>query len=408
MALRRVDKQMVDDTLDFTRSLLDKHGPRPTGTRSCLSAADDIADALRQTCDSVQQESFTLHPGAVFMMGRIVALSYIAAAILLVLGGAFSYAAAVLCLAVILYVWTGYVRCGTFFDSLFKQVQGCNVTGIIEPAGEVRRQVLIAGHHDSPYIFNFLAHYEKWAGLRFLLGAVSYLYIAVVSIAGSIFNLFYGIWALRGIGLVIAIAGLVFAFPLYFFISRKPSPGAGDNLNASSMAVQIARFFAAQRDAGRPLQHTRLIALSTDGEEAGQKGALAYATRHLDELKSIPSYVLAVDSVYRRRDLMLITSDQHGTTPLSPDMTRECYAIATELDIPIQRKALPLGGGGTDAAVFAKAGIAAASLIGVSTSMMCEGHIYHTEQDTVEAIEPAAVEAVLEIAVNYILQKDAE
>lgn len=399
---------MVDDTLAFTRSLLDKYGPRPTGTQSCLQAADGIADNLKQTCDSAGQESFTLHPDAVFMMSRIVALSYIAAVALLVLGGAFSYIAAALCLTVILYVWIGYVRCGTFFDPLFKRAQGCNVTGVIEPAGEVRQQVLIGGYHDSPYVFNFLAHHEKWAGVRFLLGAVSYLYIAVISIAGTIFNIFMGMWALRGVGLVIAIAGLVFAFPLYFFISRKPSPGAGDNLNASSMAVQIARYFATQRDAGRPLQHTRLIALSTDGEEAGQKGALAYATRHLDELKSIPAYVFAIDSVYRLHDLMLITSDQHGTTPLSSDMTRECYEIATALDIPVKRKALPLGGGGTDAAVFAKAGISAASLIGVSTSMMSEGYIYHTERDTVEAIEPAVVEAVLEIAVNYILQKDAQ
>ncbi len=33
---------------------------------------------------------------------------------------------------------------------------------------------------------------------------------------------------------------------------------------------------------------------------------------------------------------------------------------------------------------------------------------YHTERDTVETIEPEAVKAVLDISLQYIMQKDEE
>lgn len=406
MGLVHIGMDMAGDAIERTRSLLALHGPRVTGTGSCRQAAESLAEAMRPYCDRVETETFTLHPGALFLMGRIVALSYVAALLLLLLGGAFIYGAPAVCVVTLLYVCCNYGSCGKHFDCLFRKAHGYNVYGAIEPTGEAERQVLITGHHDSPYVFNFLAHHEKWAGIRFLLGTLSYLYVAVLSCIAAVTNLLRGAWNLRGAGLVIALIGLVFALPLYTFISRKPSPGAGDNLNSSSMAVEIVKYFSEMREKGHPLSRTRVIALSTDGEEVGLRGALAYAARHRETLTGVPTSVLVIDSVYRLRDLLLITRDKHGTIPLSPRITGECREIAEALGIPIRCHRLPVGGGSTDAAAFAKSGIPAASIIGVCTNMMCEGHIYHTEADTVEAIEPAGVAATLDIAVNLILRTD--
>ena len=60
----------------------------------------------------------------------------------------------------------------------------------------------------------------------------------------------------------------------------------------------------------------------------------------------------------------------------------------------------------TDAAAFAKAGIDATALIGLPTSLFAKEYIYHTMKDTVENIEPEAVEAVFNIAINYIIRSD--
>jgi Zn-dependent M28 family amino/carboxypeptidase len=54
---------------------------------------------------------------------------------------------------------------------------------------------------------------------------------------------------------------------LFFMMGRAPSPGAVDNLNSTCIAVSIAQYFAAACGGSAALRHTRLIVLSTDGEE---------------------------------------------------------------------------------------------------------------------------------------------
>jgi len=78
------------------------------------------------------------------------------------------------------------------------------------------------------------------------------------------------------------------------------------------------------------------------------------------------------------------------------------------LGYSLKEMALPPGGGGTDAAAFARLGVEATTIIGISTAFIGNGLVYHTPHDTVDAIEPEAVEAVLDIAVNYIMCKDRQ
>ena len=52
-------------------------------------------------------------------------------------------------------------------------------------------------------------------------------------------------------------------------------------------------------------------------------------------------------------------------------------------------------GGGTDAAELAKAGVRATTMIAMPAGVVRDGLVYHTMRDTVDAIEPAAVEACL-------------
>jgi hypothetical protein len=98
--------------------------------------------------------------------------------------------------------------------------------------------------------------------------------------------------------------------------------------------------------------------------------------------------------------------DAHETVPLSARMARECRDLAAELGYSIRETPLPFGGGGTDAAAFACIGVEATSLIGLPTALLGREIVYHTPRDTVDQIEPAAVEAVLDVAVNYVLRKD--
>jgi aminopeptidase YwaD len=408
-AMLRVGRQAALATLALTQSLLDDYPARIAGTYPCLAAGRRMAALLKSACDSVAEEDFAMHPQSLWDTGKVVAVAYVGAALLLAAGGPFTYGAVLVCWLGLIYAVTHYILCGKLFDGLFPRAQGCNAAGVLEPADRVKQQILLVGHHDSPYVLSFLLRFQKWASLRLLLAVVAYLLLTLAGMAaGAGQALGAGGGLPREATLIGAAVGLVFVGPLYFLVPRIPSPGAGDNLNACAMAVQVAGYFAAQSRAGRPLRHTRLVFLSADGEEAGQRGAIAYAERHEAELTALPTFVLNVDSVYKVRDLAVLTRDRHGTMPLSARMARECHEVAARLGYSLREMALSPGSGSTDAAAFAQIGVEATSIIGVSAAPGQGRLVYHTPWDTVDAIEPEVVEAVLNIAVNYIVCKDRQ
>ncbi len=403
----RVGREAALSTLELTRFLLARHPARIAGTPGCLEAGESIAGLLGRHCDRVSREPFDMHPGSLWNTGRIMAVCYCLTALLLLPGGAFACASLIPCLFGLTYGATHYFLYWNPFDRVFPAAAGCNVSGVIEPAESVERQVLIVGHHDGPYVFSFLERAQLFAIPRLLAAIAVYFLAAVISAAAFAQQaLGAGAPSLHGWRLFTVLAGFAFAVPIFFLITKTPSPGAGDNLNASAMTVKIAEIFARRKASGEPLRHTRLVLLSTDGEEAGQRGAQAYARRHGYGFSETPSFVLNIDSVYAARDLAVLLRDRNGTLELSQRMAGECRRIATESGYALKEIPLPLGGGGTDAAVFAIAGIESTSIIGVSTAAFAKGRVYHTSRDTVERIEPLAVEAVLDIAVNYVLWKD--
>lgn len=409
MELQRIGRDAALATLRLTETMLQRHGPRIAGSRQCLNAADQIADMLRIHCDKVSQERFEMHPGSFWNVGKVMAVSYLVSLILMLASGFFVYLALVSAAFGFVYGAVLYLFNGTSFDQWFASAEGCNVSGIIQPAGEVKKQVILCSHHDSPYVLSFLLGWKKLARVR-LVGAVMVYSATMVVAAVAAIEEGMGISDPIPAGFVgvEAVVGLVFVGPLYWVITRLQSPGAGDNLNSTAMAVTAAVHFDLRRKRGSPLKHTRLIVLSTDGEEIGMRGSADYVKQHRDELRSIPTYVLNMDSIYAVKDLTLLTKDRNGTTRLSETMAEECSRIAAGLGYAPRIRPLPPGGGGTDAAAFARIGVESTSVIGISASGIGRETVYHTLQDTVENIERQAVEATLDIAINYIMQKDRE
>jgi len=306
------------------------------------------------------------------------------------------------------YGLSQYVFYGRLFDPLFKSGDGCNVFGTLEPTVTVAQQVVLVGHHDSPYIFSFLERFQGIAFIRFLLGMASYSWLCIYSALLSIHQLSSGqLQAAKGFPLWVTIVDLLFALQLFFMMSREPSPGAGDNLNSTSMNAVVAKYFREEREVGAGLRHTRLIVLSTDGEEIGQRGAIEYAQRHLSELRAVPSYVFNIDSVYYYKDLAVLTRDRNYTCKLSKAMVGDICQIAEENNLQLRRMPIPFGGGGTDAAAFAVHGIEAAAIIAQPTGLVRKDHLYHTSKDTLERIDMNAVQAVIELAIGYIRELDS-
>jgi aminopeptidase YwaD len=87
-------------------------------------------------------------------------------------------------------------------------------------------------------------------------------------------------------------------------------------------------------------------------------------------------------------------------------MAERCAAIAHELGYPAITKPITFLTGGTDAAEGAKVGLRAVTLMAMPWDNAERAAVYHTPDDNVEAIEPAAVEAAMAIAIRFVQQLD--
>lgn len=400
----RVDPADVSDVLKQTGRIIAEYGPRPAGSETCLKVSAELLKSYNDHCDRVSENWYAQHPGAFCYFPLIIALSYLSAAICFYLEAGLIYISAAFYIFGIFYFTVQFIFFGTFFDRLFRKYPGRNVIGIMTPSEAPRQRIIIGAHHDSPWVCNFLSKHQKLYSIRLLLAFLFYLYallsslvIAVIKIAAGDFCTFYGISAI-----VIGI-GIVFVGPLAWYNSRRGSPGAGDNLVSSIMGIKLCELV--RRHFGR-LRHTEIVILSTDGEEIGMRGAQAFIRDHKDWLRKLRTYVINLDSIYRYRDLAVLKSYANGTIGLSNMLAREITDLSNRLGYPVRPKKFPFGGGGTDAAHFAKTGFEATSLIGVSTDFIRDDQYYHTADDRVDKIESRAVEALLNIIINYIALKD--
>ena len=338
-------------------------------------------------------------------MNRVLAAAYLLAGLFFFIGGLGIYASAAVFSLGTVFIVNEFVFLGRFFDPLFRKKPGANVVGIMEPASDVRQQIVLVSHHDGTPVCNFLEKHQWAYAFRV---AVPIVFHTIANIGAILVSA--DLWpgaagdSVRAAFKIIIVAGCLFVIPLFWYYGRDAAPGASDNLVSSLMLVKLAELFKSG-DLKR-MNYTRLFFLSADGEENGQRGSFEYARKHLAELLGTRTFVFNMDTLSRHKDLAFLKTDTNGIVRLSSGLTDECLKIAAELGYAVKAIRFPFGGGGTDAGQFARVGIESASFIGISTCLIRKDVDYHTSRDTVDHVEPAAVEAGLNIAANFILEKD--
>jgi aminopeptidase YwaD len=396
------------EALDFTRKIINECGPRLAGTDACRRSGDIIRKEMDGYCDRTGIEEFDVHPLAMLGFIRASAVSFIISSVFLFFGyvipAALGYTFGIV-ISVCQFVF--YLQ---VFDRFYEKKKGYNVYGVIEPAAEARQQIIVSGHHDSAYVFNYFAKFPKLYRIRLILGLIpinaSFFLVWIWVIMKYAFD---AIPAFSDIFRYGALASFLFVVPLCFFLRKKGTPGAGDNMIATAMALKIAEIFGRAGKNGRAvLKHTRLVILSFDAEETGLRGARAYARKHRAELQAIPAYLFNMDSIYDVDKIKFLVSDINGTVKLSRNMAARCVEIAKRQGYSARLMGMPFGGGGTDAAELAKVGVEATTLIAMPVSIERDEVVYHTMRDTVDHVHPDAVEAILKILHTYIIEMDGE
>ncbi len=391
----------------LTGRLVDEFGPRPAGSESARKTAAALLVEADQIADRTWTERFKCHPGAFLGWIRLLVIIYLVSTAFLWLEW---YLPSAILVTVGLVIMVGqFLFYAEWIDPLYPEVEGQNVLAAIEPAGEVRGQLIVSGHHDSAYVFNFLANQPSLYALRVTGGIAAQLLLFLASWVLAIVKLSNG--SAPGWG-VIAAAFFTFLFllvgQLWFFASSEATPGAGDNLASTAAAWEVLREIAKRRESGDGLSHLRVVAASWDAEEAGLRGARRWVQAASDGRLSIPTWNLNLECLYDTSEFFFLTSDVNGTVQLSKGLAERCQRLMQQNGHQVPAKPIAFLTGGTDAGELARGGAEATALIGMPWGNTNRSAVYHTKQDVLDAVSKEAVEQAIRLSVGLAFELDSE
>ena len=426
--------------LDIVKTICTQAGPGMPGTPQERLRAVMIQKELEAHLGSenVALEEYTLAPWAMLSSYPISALLMLIALLLNISIGRFTgvspwltaSAALVFSILASLAIISEFILNKGRLDRFFKQKQSVNVSGRLRKpgSGEVKRLLILSGHHDSApentwlgllgdlsrrlapeghlgrtaipwlrrlgYVFFFLS--TTW-----LLGYIALLALSLIQMAGLIAP---GITIARSgtlgwILLVYPIAPSII-FALFFNRGRKNGgsvPGAADNLSASATAAALCRFLVAN-PADIPAD-TEIRFISFGGEESGLRGSRAYVRRHLDELRRLDVRLLNFETV-TYPEITIFTSDMNGLVKNSPEMVKSVVAAAERAGVPYKLSSAFLGVG-NDSGPFSQAGLKAATLFPFKTPQQMVA-FYHQKWDRPEVLTIEPLLNVLKLTFEWV------
>ena len=405
MSSVKATKENIDHIFKFTDAIVEGFPNRLPGTASCHHAGAAIAEEFKQACDkgSVKTEEFMFHPKAFLKYIRLEVAIYLLAVALVF------YNKPIIALVLLLMGLSVFISQFVFywelFDPFFPKGKGMNVYGSIEPEKEVKQQIIVCGHHDAAYVFNYLSVSTKFYPLMIAAGIAPFF----ITLGGILIMIIFGI---NPLWMKVVMAAMALGvIPLWVFTTDEVSPGAGDNMIATAVANEAVRIFSAmKKDKNNALQHTRLICCSVDAEESGLRGSRAFAKAHKKEMTDTKTYAFCIDTLYKPDKLLFFNNDLNFTVDLSDPMAQELNSIAQKLGYGSRVSKMPWGGGSTDAASFAKQGIEASCMLSfeIDITKLDANFVYHTALDDSSAIDPKCVEQSLNVVLEYVKQKDAQ
>ncbi len=395
-------KKMTDDIIEETDKIIKKFGTRMAGTKASLDTASYLYEDAKGYSDSTHIDDFYIHKGAFLGWINILVLGYIAGFVFFI----FKLEIVTISIAVasIVILYLQFIRYLPIIDFLFPRKKARNVYGVIEPKGEVKRQIIISGHHDSAPVFNFLVYQPKLYNLR-VTGSIVFVILGLVL---SIVNLFINNEILYYVSIGVIGLGVLLVSQMWFFRGRKATPGAGDNLASTQTAFQMGKYYYSLKGTDKELKHTRIIFASFDAEEEGLRGARAFVKKNKDKLLDVKTYVLNIECLYDENALFFLTSDINDSVKLSDDLASKLVDIAAENNVKTHKQPIAVLTGGTDAGEFGKIGVEATTIMGMPWSNDNRSMAYHTPDDTIDKVSKKAVEHTINIFHNFIIAKDQE
>lgn len=420
---KAVVKENVDYTVKEITNIIKRYGPRESGNSNCYATQKHLKKEMDTFCDETGFEEYPLAPKAFLHFTKTVSLLFIAAVVISLLlvflnvfhgvGPNAFFVPQILagCAAFIALLVAG-IQLGIYLpmcDVIYKKQPAHNFYAVRKPSGEVKKRLIISGHVDAAYEWRHLL-YSKHVNLMFpLMGftVVSVLLSIVVSVIAIIASFksmgTFGEWMVN-FGFYLHFITVLAMITLFYFVDFSTiSPGANDNLTGTYAAVCAIRMLDM---AGVELNQTEVVAMITDGEEAGLKGTKAWAKAHKEEYvnEDVETAVLCVDTlcdmeyfnVYSRDMNSLIKNDKEFS-----EFVKSAGADAGYEDMQLSSVFM----GSSDAAAFSQAGIKCTAIAAMDPS---PADYYHNRRDNYDRLNPEAIEAGFKVVLSTILKFDEE
>ncbi len=295
-----------------------------------------------------------------------------------------------------------------FADTFYKKITAHNLVATRKPRGEVKRRIVISGHIDAAYEWRPLYYGKGKYNLMGLSmggaigGAILSFIIAVITIIANFAD--FGAFStfMLNYSYYFHILTAVFMVGLFLFVDFKTiSPGANDNLTGTYAAVCALRMLDM---AGVEFENTEVVAMITDGEEAGLRGAKAYAKAHKAEFTSegVETAVLCCDTLTDLEYLNVYSRDMTGTVKHDQKFSQLVLDSAKEAGYNDAEFANVFFGS-SDAAAFTQEGITATCLAAMDPA---PADYYHNRRDNYDRLVPKAIETGYKIIIASILNFD--
>ena len=192
---------------------------------------------------------------------------------------------------------------------------------------------------------------------------------------------------------VVSCVFIPFEFAFLFFQSwTKSVPGASDNLSGCYVGMATIKALA---EAGVRFENTEVVMICSGSEEAGLRGAKAYAKAHEKELKDIPTAVVAIDTFRDLETMAVYDRDLSGTLQHHKGVKELVHDACANCGFDVKYESIYIGG--SDAAAFTQRGIPATGFAAMDPA---PPRYYHTRLDNPENLRPEAIEAGISVMIE--------
>lgn len=375
-----------------------KYKRRDAGSQAARDAADDMAAEAANYADTVVTQDFDVNPHCFMVSIPVFAVFTVLAAAASLLGLLLELPILFLVGDVLIFagfciVVPEYVFYRELLELFTRKRKGRNVFAVRKARGETKRRIIIGGHLDAAYEMPVMMHTK--AVILYIIIGVALLGPIVGFILNNIMLLDFLPHQIHRVFVIIELVSALIASPLVFFVDFKTIvDGANDNLTACFIGMSLLKEMA---DNDFRYENTDVCCLITDGEEAGLRGASAFARENISMLMDKNTVFIAMDTIHEKEELRIYGRGINYTEENADEVCDLLYFSAMKhgLDLPYAE----FYPGAVDAEAFSREGVKAAGICGVRHT---PAPYYHTRMDTYTNLNPECIELVRDIVKTSI------